>query len=74
MDSQEYNHKASEIMSWAIEKFGHQAERDASAHYEHGQWWLIWFSGRVHSVVECETETGTEYLDFEEVSQGEEEN
>lgn len=43
------------------------------ADFEHGQWWITLLdSGAQYSVVDCQTQDGFEYLDFEQVSEGEE--
>lgn len=43
------------------------------ADFEHGQWWITNLTtGAQWSVVDCETVDGTPYLDFEQVTQGEE--
>ena len=45
-----------------------------SADFEHGQWWVTELdSGDQWSVVDCETPNGIPYLDFEQVTGGEEE-
>jgi predicted cupin superfamily sugar epimerase len=44
------------------------------ADFEHGQWWVTCLStGAQWSVVDCQTQNGVDYLDFEQVSRGEEE-
>ena len=43
------------------------------ADFEHGQWWLTCLpTGRQWSVVDCETQDGISYLDFELVTRGNE--
>jgi predicted cupin superfamily sugar epimerase len=42
--------------------------------FEHGQWWVTVLStGAQYSVVDCQTAAGVDYLDFEQVSRGEDE-
>lgn len=44
-----------------------------TATFEHGHWWIEdKEDGAQWSVVDCETATGEEYFDFEQVTQGEE--
>lgn len=41
------------------------------ADFEHGQWWVTELgTGAQWSVVDCQTAGGVDYLDFEQVSQG----
>ncbi len=41
------------------------------ADYEHGQWWVTELgTGAQWSVVTCQTTGGDDYLDFEQVSRG----
>lgn len=41
------------------------------ADFEHGQWWVSELgSGAQWSVVDCQTQAGVDYLDFEQVTQG----
>jgi predicted cupin superfamily sugar epimerase len=48
--------------------------RKFQADYEHGQWWVTELgTGAQWSVVTCATAEGVDYLDFEQVSRGEEE-
>lgn len=49
-------------------------ERDnLTAFFEHGQWWITdTETGAQWSVVDCESQTGEEYFDFEQVTQGDE--
>lgn len=45
-------------------------DSDINIFYEHGQWWVTIEAEegpRTFSVVDCESETGEEYLDLEEV-------
>ena len=43
------------------------------ADFEHGQWWVTdRRTGAQWSVVDCESRAGVPYLDFEQVSNGEE--
>lgn len=47
--------------------------RRYQADFEHGQWWVTELStGAQWSVVDCATAEGVDYLDFEQVSRGEE--
>ena len=40
--------------------------------FEHGQWWVTKLStGAQWSVIDCQTVGGVDYLDFEQVSEGE---
>lgn len=42
--------------------------------FEHGQWWVTELgTGAQWSVVDCQTQDGVDYLDFEQVSRGENE-
>jgi hypothetical protein len=44
-----------------------------TATFEHGQWWIEDVeTGAQWSVVDCESQTGQEYFDFEQVTQGDE--
>lgn len=48
------------------------SRRDYQADFEHGQWWVTRLrTGAQWSVVDCEQD-GIAYLDFEQVSHGEE--
>lgn len=48
--------------------------RHCSAHFEHGQWWLTNIkTGAQWSVCDWQTPGGLKYLDFEQVTGGEEE-
>lgn len=48
--------------------------RNGSVFFEHGHWWVENIrTGAQWSVVDCQTADGVDYLDFEQVSQGEEE-
>lgn len=43
------------------------------ADFEHGQWWITDLrSGAQWSVVDCQTQDGVDYLDFEQVTRGDE--
>lgn len=43
------------------------------ADFEHGQWWVTELgTGAQYSVVTCQTPAGVDYLDFEQVSEGDE--
>lgn len=43
------------------------------ADFEHGQWWVTKReTGAQWSVVDCQTQAGVDYLDFEQVTEGEE--
>jgi predicted cupin superfamily sugar epimerase len=47
---------------------------DLQADFEHGQWWVTFKpSGAQWSVVDCQTAAGVDYLDFEQVSAGDDE-
>lgn len=44
------------------------------ADFEHGQWWVTKLAtGAQWSVVDAQTRDGVDYLDFEQVSKGDEE-
>jgi hypothetical protein len=47
--------------------------RTATAHFEHGQWWILLPSGAAYSVVDAEGCGTVDGFDLEQVSQGEEE-
>lgn len=50
---------------------GPYGRSDYQADFEHGQWWVTDLrSGAQWSVVDCQTQDGIDYLDFEQVSQG----
>ena len=45
--------------------------RNGSVFFEHGQWWVENVrTGAQWSVVDCQTAGGVDYLDFEQVSEG----
>lgn len=47
--------------------------KNLTADFEHGQWWITEFgTGAQWSVNDAETQTGEEYFDFEQVTQGDE--
>jgi hypothetical protein len=47
--------------------------RRLQADFEHGQWWVTLLgSGAQYSVVECQSADGIDYLDFEQVTAGDE--
>ncbi len=44
------------------------------ADFEHGQWWVTRLgTGAQWSVVDCQSQAGTDYLDFEQVTRDDEE-
>lgn len=53
-------------------RLGQGRKRRFQADFEHGQWWVTDLdSGAQWSVVDCQRD-GIDYLDFEEVTRGEE--
>jgi hypothetical protein len=58
------------VIRAAYHKFG---RKRFQADFEHGQWWLtIPGTGAQYSVVDCRTQQGVDYLDFEQVTAGDE--
>jgi predicted cupin superfamily sugar epimerase len=58
------------VLRAARAKFG---RKRFQANFEHGQWWLtILGTGAQYSVVDCQTQAGVDYLDFEQVTAGDE--
>jgi len=59
------------VLRAANYKLGHT--RKFQADFEHGQWWVTELgTGAQWSVVDCQTQGGVDYLDFEQVTQGDE--
>ena len=58
------------VLRVARRRFGANVQAD----FEHGQWWVtVLGTGAQYSVIDCQTAEGVDYLDFEQVSAGDEE-
>lgn len=50
-------------------------KRNLTADFEHGQWWVTELgTGAQWAVNDAETQTGEQYFDFEQVSEGDEDS